>query len=66
MRERNLRVLEFTKIRERLAGYALTDLGKEKCLASGVCFFRREKPVAFRYGGCSGKQYCSHSVCEQY
>ncbi len=31
--ERALRVLEFTKIRERLASHALTDLGKEKCLA---------------------------------
>ena len=31
--ERALRVLEFTKIRERLATHALTDLGKEKCLA---------------------------------
>ena len=31
--ERALRVLEFTKIRERLATHALTDLGTEKCLA---------------------------------
>ena len=31
--ERALRVLEFTKIRERLAGYAITDLGAEKCRA---------------------------------
>jgi len=31
--ERALRVLEFTKIRERLSTHALTDLGKEKCLA---------------------------------
>lgn len=31
--ERALRVLEFTKIRERLAVHALTDMGKEKCLA---------------------------------
>ena len=31
--DRALRVLEFTKIRERLAAHALTDMGKEKCLA---------------------------------
>ncbi|MBQ7867435.1 MAG: endonuclease MutS2 [Clostridia bacterium] len=31
--DRALRVLEFTKIRERLATFALTDPGKEKCLA---------------------------------
>ncbi|MCI6377289.1 MAG: endonuclease MutS2 [Clostridiales bacterium] len=31
--ERALRVLEFTKIRERLSVHALTDMGKEKCLA---------------------------------
>ena len=30
--ERALRVLEFTKIRDQLASYALTDLGKEACL----------------------------------
>ena len=35
--DRALRVLEFTKIRERLAGYALTDLGKEKCLELTPC-----------------------------
>ncbi|MBP3645631.1 MAG: endonuclease MutS2 [Clostridia bacterium] len=35
--ERALRVLEFTKIRERLATYALTDMGKEKCLALTPC-----------------------------
>ena len=35
--DRALRVLEFTKIRERLAGYALTDLGKEKCLELIPC-----------------------------
>ena len=35
--ERALRVLEFTKIRERLASYALTDMGKEKCLALKPC-----------------------------
>ena len=35
--DRALRVLEFTKIRERLATYALTDLGKEKCLALVPC-----------------------------
>ena len=33
MNERALRVLEFTKIREMLAGYALSDPGKEKCRA---------------------------------
>ena len=31
--DRALRVLEFTKIRERLAAHALTDMGREKCLA---------------------------------
>lgn len=31
--DRALRVLEFTKIRERLAGHAITDMGREKCLA---------------------------------
>ena len=35
--DRALRVLEFTKIRERLAAYALTDLGKEKCLELVPC-----------------------------
>ena len=35
--ERALRVLEFTKIRERLASFALTDMGKEKCLALVPC-----------------------------
>jgi DNA mismatch repair protein MutS2 len=33
MTERTLRVLEFTKIRERLAEKALTPMGAEKCLA---------------------------------
>ena len=33
MNERALRVLEFTKIRDMLAGYALSDPGKEKCRA---------------------------------
>ena len=33
MKERTLRVLEFTKIRERLAEKALTPLGAEKCMA---------------------------------
>ncbi len=33
MNERALRVLEFTKIRDMLAGYALSDSGREKCLA---------------------------------
>ena len=37
MKERTLRVLEFTKIRERLASFALTDMGKEKCLALVPC-----------------------------
>ncbi len=32
MNERALRVLEFTKIRDMLAGYALSDSGKELCL----------------------------------
>ena len=31
MNERALRVLEFTKIRDMLAAYALSDPGKEKC-----------------------------------
>ena len=31
MNDRALRVLEFTKIREMLAGYALSDSGKELC-----------------------------------
>lgn len=35
--DRALRVLEFTKIRERLASFALTDMGKEKCLALTPC-----------------------------
>ena len=33
MNERALRVLEFTKIREMLAGYALSEFGRKKCLA---------------------------------
>ncbi|MGN1020994.1 MAG: endonuclease MutS2 [Aristaeellaceae bacterium] len=33
MKERTLRVLEFTKIREQLAGKALTELGAERCRA---------------------------------
>ena len=33
MNERALRVLEFNKIREMLASYALSSAGKEKCLA---------------------------------
>ena len=33
MNERALRVLEFTKIREMLASYALSEAGKEKCLS---------------------------------
>jgi len=33
MKERTLRVLEFTKIRERLASKALTPMGQERCLA---------------------------------
>ena len=33
MKERTLRVLEFTKIRDRLAGKALTPLGAERCQA---------------------------------
>ena len=33
MNERALRVLDFTKIRDMLAGYALSDPGKEKCRA---------------------------------
>ena len=32
MNERALRVLEFTKIREMLAAFALSDPGKQKCL----------------------------------
>ena len=33
IKERTLRVLEFTKIRDRLAEKALTDMGREKCEA---------------------------------
>ena len=33
MNERALRVLEFTKIREMLAAFALSDAGKEACLS---------------------------------
>ncbi len=33
MNERALRVLEFTKIREMLASYALSEFGRQKCLA---------------------------------
>ena len=33
MKERTLRVLEFTKIRERLASKALTPMGAERCMA---------------------------------
>ena len=33
IKERTLRVLEFTKIRERLAEKALTPMGAERCLA---------------------------------
>ncbi|MBO4884915.1 MAG: endonuclease MutS2 [Clostridia bacterium] len=33
MRERNLRVLEFTKIRDMLAAFAISDMGKERVLA---------------------------------
>ena len=33
MKERTLRVLEFTKIREQLAGKALTEMGAERCRA---------------------------------
>ena len=33
MEERALRVLEFTKIREQLRGYAVSALGAEKCAA---------------------------------
>ena len=33
MKERTLRVLEFTKIRERLASRALTPMGVERCMA---------------------------------
>ena len=33
MKERTLRVLEFTKIRDMLTEKALTDLGAEKCQA---------------------------------
>ena len=33
MRERNLRALEFHKIRERLAALAISDMGREKALA---------------------------------
>ena len=33
MQKRTLRVLEFTKIREELAARALTDAGRERCLA---------------------------------
>ncbi|MBR5231457.1 MAG: endonuclease MutS2 [Clostridia bacterium] len=33
MRERTLRVLEFTKIREQLSTYSVTDMGRELCLS---------------------------------
>ena len=33
MKDRTLRVLEFTKIREQLAQYAVTDMGRELCLS---------------------------------
>ncbi|MCR4884788.1 MAG: endonuclease MutS2 [Clostridiales bacterium] len=33
MQKRTLRVLEFTKIREQLAGLAVTEMGRELCLA---------------------------------
>ena len=33
MKERTLRVLEFTKIREKLASKALTPMGAERCMA---------------------------------
>ena len=33
MNERALRVLEFTKIRDMLAAFALSDAGKEACLS---------------------------------
>ena len=33
MKERTLRVLEFTKIRDRLASKAMTDMGRERCEA---------------------------------
>lgn len=36
--DRVLRVLEFTKIRERLASYAVTELGAEKCRALQPCY----------------------------
>ena len=32
MKERTLRVLEFTKIREQLSSYAVTDMGRALCL----------------------------------
>ena len=32
MKERTLRVLEFNKILTRLADFALTDLGRERCM----------------------------------
>ena len=31
MKERTLRVLEFTKIRELMAGLALTEMGAQRC-----------------------------------
>ena len=33
MKERTLRVLEFTKIRDRLASKAMTEMGRERCEA---------------------------------
>ena len=33
MKERTLRVLEFTKIRDRLASKAMTDMGRARCEA---------------------------------
>ena len=53
MNERALRVLEFTKIRDTLASYALSDPGKEKCRAyyfhDQVCLFYMPHPPVLIY-----------------
>ena len=63
MKERTLRVLEFTKIRDRLASKAMTDMGRERCEAlvpsSNMTEIRRmqaeteEATVILQYVGAS-------------
>ena len=69
MREKNLRVLEFPKIREMLAQYAVTELGKERALAlepSGEADTVRrwqaeteEASTVFSYAGANPMAYFS-------